>query len=169
MPRFYNYVILNSPKLIIRKKHIRWKYKIVAKEIRNDIQNAEVETAYTGNRRTAKKAVVKQNHKAVVKWIQADAMKCVINGGTIFRQTNNSGGGQNKDIFTFFTIRSYLTHTIDFLSMQSSFAFSVFLLSFYYINTKSLPFMPFYTAAAFSYLFHNKFRSLRVKLVIFSS
>ena len=53
--------------------------------------------AYNGYTSSAKKAVVKQNHKAVVKWIQADAMKCVINGGTIFRQTNNSGGGQNKD------------------------------------------------------------------------
>ena len=53
--------------------------------------------AYNGYTASAKKAVVKQNHKAVVKWIQADAMKCVMNGGTIFRQTNNSGGGQNKD------------------------------------------------------------------------
>ena len=35
--------------------------------------------AYNGYTSSAKKAVVKQNHKAVVKWIQADAMKCVIN------------------------------------------------------------------------------------------
>ena len=51
--------------------------------------------AYNGYTSSAKKAVVKQNHKAVVKWIQADAMKCMINGGTVFRQTNSSGGGQN--------------------------------------------------------------------------
>ena len=51
--------------------------------------------AYNGYTASAKKAVVKQNFKTVVKWIQADAMKCMINGGTVFRQTNSSGGGQN--------------------------------------------------------------------------
>ena len=49
--------------------------------------------AYNGYTSAAKKAVVKQNHKTVAKWIVADAMKCMINGGTIFRQTNSSGGG----------------------------------------------------------------------------
>ena len=51
--------------------------------------------AYNGYTASAKKAVVKQNFKTVVKWIQADSMKCMINGGTVFRQTNSSGGGQN--------------------------------------------------------------------------
>ena len=51
--------------------------------------------AYNGYTGAAKKSVVKQNFSTVVKWIQADAMKGMINGGTVFRQTNSSGGGQN--------------------------------------------------------------------------
>ena len=53
--------------------------------------------AYNGYTGAAKKAVVKQNHKTVAKWIQTDAMKCSINGGTVFRQTNSSGGGINRN------------------------------------------------------------------------
>ena len=53
--------------------------------------------AYNGYTSAAKKAVVKQNHKTVAKWIQTDAMKCSINGGTVFRQTNSSGGGINRN------------------------------------------------------------------------
>ena len=53
--------------------------------------------AYNGYTASAKKAVVKQNFKNVVKYINADAMKCVMDGGTIFRQYNSSGGGSNKN------------------------------------------------------------------------
>ena len=53
--------------------------------------------AYNGYTGAAKKSVVKQNFSTVVKWIQADAMKCMINGGTDFRQTNSSGGGINRN------------------------------------------------------------------------
>ena len=51
--------------------------------------------AYNGYTGAAKKSVVKQNFSTVVKWIQADAMKCMINGGNVFRQYNDSGGGQS--------------------------------------------------------------------------
>jgi len=53
--------------------------------------------AYNGYTGAAKKSVVKQNHKTVVKWIQTDAMKCSIDGGTVFRQSNSSGGGINRN------------------------------------------------------------------------
>ena len=53
--------------------------------------------AYDGYTSSAKKAVVKQNHKTVVKWIQTDAINCSINGGLVFRQTNSNGGGINRN------------------------------------------------------------------------
>ena len=51
--------------------------------------------AYNGYTSSAKKAVVKANFNNVVKWIQADAAKCMIDGGNVFRQYNDSGGGQS--------------------------------------------------------------------------
>ena len=53
--------------------------------------------AYNGYTSAAKKAGVKQNHKTVVKWIQTDAMKCSIDAGTVFRQSNSIGGGINRN------------------------------------------------------------------------
>ena len=54
---------------------------------------------YVGVTESAKKTAVKKNFKAVVEWIKADAALCKMNGPTskVFRQTNSSGGGQQKD------------------------------------------------------------------------
>ena len=53
--------------------------------------------AYSGYTSAAKENAVRANFELVVKWIIADAYKCQINGGTVFRQTNSSGGGQNMN------------------------------------------------------------------------
>ena len=50
---------------------------------------------YNGYMAEAKKAVVEQNFDTVVNWIQLDAMKCMLNGGDVFRQYNDNGGGQS--------------------------------------------------------------------------
>ena len=54
-------------------------------------------TTFNGFQSKAKVSAVKANFKNVVKFINTDAMNCVISGGTIFRQTNNSGGGLNRN------------------------------------------------------------------------
>ena len=41
---------------------------------------------YNGYMAEAKKAVVEQNFDTVVNWIQLDAMKCMLNGGDVFRR-----------------------------------------------------------------------------------
>ncbi len=52
--------------------------------------------AYNGYTGAAKEAVAKANFKTVIKWIQADAMKCVINGGTVPRLYDDKGGVHHK-------------------------------------------------------------------------
>jgi len=54
-------------------------------------------TTFNGFQAKAKVSAVKANFKNVVKFINTDAMNCVISGGTIFRQTNKSGGGINPN------------------------------------------------------------------------
>ena len=54
---------------------------------------------YAGVIESAKKQAVKKNFNAVVEWIKSDAALCKMNGpnSKVFRQTNSSGGGQQKD------------------------------------------------------------------------
>ena len=54
---------------------------------------------YAGITKSAKRSAVEKNFNAVVKWIKADAALCKINGisSTVFRQTNSSGGGQDRE------------------------------------------------------------------------
>ena len=56
-------------------------------------------TVYVGVTENASRSAVKQNFNAVVKWIKADAALCKMNGSssTVFRQTNSSGGGQERE------------------------------------------------------------------------
>ena len=54
---------------------------------------------YAGITKSAKRSAVEKNFNAVVKWIKADAALCKMNGSssTVFRQTNSSGGGQDRE------------------------------------------------------------------------
>tara|TARA_A100000164_G_C21773777_1_gene707539 strand:- start:15 stop:590 length:576 start_codon:yes stop_codon:yes gene_type:complete len=54
-------------------------------------------TTFNGFQQKAKVSAVKANFKNVVKFINTDAMNCVISGGTVFRQSNKSGGGLDRN------------------------------------------------------------------------
>ena len=54
---------------------------------------------YAGITKSAKRSAVEKNFNAVVKWIKADAALCKMNGSssTVFRLSNSSGGGQDRE------------------------------------------------------------------------